>query len=78
MSGRKSLLSTLDELISDNLLLNTYRKKDLQKIKKSSFTPLHKYKSFYVNEIISGVIQRAKSVLFIGQHGHPSKVYYRF
>lgn len=50
----RSLLSPLDELISDNLLLNTYRKKDglVQEMKESSFTLLHKHRSLYVNEII--------------------------
>lgn len=50
----RSLLSPLDELISDNLLLNTYRKKEglTQEMKESSFTLLHKHRSLYVNEII--------------------------
>lgn len=63
MSRRKSLLSTVDELIPDTLLLNTYRKKDLQKIKKSSLSLLYKYKRFHGNRIIWCIFQRAVSVL---------------
>lgn len=50
----RSLLSPLDELISDNLLLNTYRKKEglIQEMKESSFILLHQHRGLYVNEII--------------------------